>query len=167
MERLLSHPPNAWSSTQLAKTAYEEFGETEELMESSLRSLRSWIAQSPHLHSIRQDDHILKQFLRGCKFSLERTKEKLDNFHAVKGSLPEWFDNWDPKAPGVQDLLSSGAYLPLPGYDRKGRFVILCSYGKINPNKVRTEDLFKASSMVKLGHGGQRTILHSRICYGQ
>ena len=35
---------------------------------------------------------ILKQFLRGCKFSLERSKEKLDNFHLVKGALPEWFD---------------------------------------------------------------------------
>ena len=34
----------------------------------------------------------MKQFLRGCKFSLERSKEKLDNFHLVKGALPEWFD---------------------------------------------------------------------------
>ena len=34
---------------------------------------------------------------RGCKFSLERTKEKLDNFHAIKTSMPEWFDKWVPR----------------------------------------------------------------------
>ena len=88
---------------------------------------------------------ILKQFLRGCKFSLERSKEKLDNFHLVKGALPEWFDRlqklyfevkdnnviclaiakmyphrakrWDPSEPGVAELLKQGVYLPLPGYD--------------------------------------------------
>ena len=130
---------------------------------------------------------ILKQFLRGCKFSLERSKEKLDNFHLVKGALPEWFDRsekwpffqnvslsgkrWDPSEPGVAELLKQGVYLPLPGYDDQvgtekiifplqrsaskyfeswvwfllgmlnfsfqGRFVVLCSFGKINPSKAR------------------------------
>ena len=31
-------------------------------------------------------------------------QEKLDNFHAVKGELPEWFDNWDPNLPLAQVL---------------------------------------------------------------
>ena len=56
----------------------------------------SWFNTSSH-----GNFQILKQFLRGCKFSLERSKEKLDNFHLVKGALPEWFDrllrvNWLP-----------------------------------------------------------------------
>ena len=41
-------------------------------------------------------------FLRGCKFSLERTKEKLDFHHAVRGGLPSWFADWDPRLPAVQ-----------------------------------------------------------------
>merc|ERR1719295_2186916 len=69
-----------------------------------MKDLRAWMAKSPHLHSIQQDDVVLKTFLRGCKFSMERTKEKLDNFHAVKGELPEWFDNWDPNLPLAQVL---------------------------------------------------------------
>ena len=99
---------------------------------------------------------ILKQFLRGCKFSLERSKEKLDNFHLVKGALPEWFDRsgkrpdlchkgclskmhphlakrWDPSEPGVAELLKQGVYLPLPGYDDQVRkekiiFNYKCTY---------------------------------------
>jgi len=145
MEKLST--PNTWSKEAL-RAAANDFGETEEKMESSLANLRQWIDQSPHLKNIRQDDQILKQFLRGCKFSLERSKEKLDNFHLVKGALPEWFDRWDPSEPGVAELLKQGVYLPLPGYDDQGRFVVLCSFGKINPSKVRSEDLVKASNMI-------------------
>jgi len=141
-------PVNVWSKEDLRDAANKDFGETEDKMASSLANLREWIAQSPHLRNIRQDDQILKQFLRGCKFSLERSKEKLDNFHLVKGALPEWFDRWDPSEPGVAELLKQGVYIPLPGYDDQGRFVILCSFGKINPAKVRSEDLMRASNMV-------------------
>ena len=34
--------------------------------------------------------------------SLDLSQEKLDNFHAVKGECPEWFDNWDPNLPLAQ-----------------------------------------------------------------
>ena len=136
---------------------------------------------------------ILKQFLRGCKFSLERSKEKLDNFHLVKGALPEWFDR-SAKCPDLCDtcclplrkcILSGKKVGPLwtwssriikarslftsarlwrPGengekhffsvtniytlfnpfsviignikFSFQGRFVVLCSFGKINPSKV-------------------------------
>merc|ERR1711962_1616944 len=90
-------------------------------MDSCLANLRQWISQSPHLHSMRQDD---------------------------QGSLPEWYSDWDPELPGVADLLTAGVFLPLPGYDRKGCFVILCRFGRISPDRVRTEDLLKTSNMV-------------------
>ena len=83
---------NALSQKELLESAKKQFGETPELLESSLKDLRKWLSKSPHLHSIQQDEKTLKMFLRGCKFSLERTKEKLDNFHAIKTSSPEWFD---------------------------------------------------------------------------
>jgi hypothetical protein len=41
------------------------------------------------------DDKFLLYFLRGCKFSIERTKEKLDFFNSVRAALPDWFGNWD------------------------------------------------------------------------
>merc|ERR1719334_528556 len=127
---------------ELEKAAKEQWGETPALLSSSIADLQTWIAKSPHLHSIQQNDKFLKTFLRGCKFSLERTKEKLDNLHAMKGSLPEWFGNWDPKEPAVQEVLNSGVLLPLPGYDRQNRLVILSQPGKINPGKVNFDGVF-------------------------
>ena len=139
---------NAFSDKELKDSAKSQFGETPELLESSLEDLRKWISKSPHLQGIQQDDKTLKMFLRGCKFSLERTKEKIDTFHSVKGSLPEWFDDWNPFNPVMQEFLKSGVYLPLPGYDKKGRCVVLCQVEKINAAKVTLNDILKAVNMV-------------------
>jgi len=54
------------------------------------------------------DDDYLLVFLRGCKFSLERTKEKLDMYFSCKTACPEWYDNWDVKSDLVQYLLDTG-----------------------------------------------------------
>jgi hypothetical protein len=35
-------------------------------------------------------------FLRGGKYSLERAKEKLDNYLTVKTAIPEFFNDRDP-----------------------------------------------------------------------
>ena len=96
---------NTLDDEELKDSANLQFGETPELLESSLQELHSWISKSPHLQDIQQDDKILKMFLRGCKLSLERTKEKLDMYHSAKGFLPEWFDNWNPFDPVLQSQL--------------------------------------------------------------
>ena len=139
---------NAFNKQDLLKAAEEEFGETPELLSSSLTSIREWLFKSPHLHSIRTDDEFLTSFLRGCKFSLERTKEKLDNFHAVKTCIPEWFANWDPFDSAIQEILDAGICLPLPGYDKEGRCVILNLPGNVNPSKMKLDDLMRATIMV-------------------
>jgi len=139
---------NRWSDESLGEAAAEEFGENPALLTSSLLSLKAWISQSPHLTHACTEEPFLATFLRGCKFSLERTKEKLDNFHAIKTSLPEWFDNWDPKDPAVQEILSAGIFLPLPGFDRQGRLVTLSRSGKVVPSKMKLDDLIRTSMMV-------------------
>lgn len=53
------------------------------------------------------DDQWILAFLRGCKFSLERTKEKIDAYYTIKSALPEFFKNRDPMAPVAQDILNA------------------------------------------------------------
>ena len=48
-------------------------------------------------------------YLRGCKFSLERTKEKIDMYNTCRAACPEWFGNMDPEDPVVQELLKKGS----------------------------------------------------------
>ena len=132
-DRIFNKNLNSWSKQDLAKVAKEEFGETPELLASSLQEIKAWIVETPHLHSINQEDKSLTGFLRGCKFNIEKTKKKLDaNFNfAALSSTPEWYDNWDPLDPAMQEILNSGMLLPLPGYDKHGRLIILVRIAKV------------------------------------
>ena len=139
---------NQWTDEELAKAAKEDIGEDPARLPADLTAIKTWIAKSPHLHSIKQDDGFLTMFLRGCKFSLERTKEKLDFHFSVRGSLPSWFDGWDPRKPELKHIIKAGVVIPLPGYDRHGRKVIVMRGGKSDPNTMKKDDEFKASMMM-------------------
>ena len=54
------------------------------------------------------DDAQLLKFLRGCKFSLERTKEKLDLYNACRANVPNWFSCWDVESSLFQKFLGWG-----------------------------------------------------------
>lgn len=136
-----------WSTEELARAAREDLGEVEGRLEQDLEDIRAWISKSPHLQNIRTDDECLTMFLRGCKFSLERTKEKLDFHFSVRGSLPEWYSDWDPRQENIARLIRAGIYLPLQ-YDKHGRRVILMRNGQQDPATMKVEDSFKASSMI-------------------
>ena len=47
-------------------------------------------------------------YLRGCKYSLEKTKLKLDMWHTVRTHCPDMFDNWSFKDPKLRELISAG-----------------------------------------------------------
>lgn len=79
-------------SAELRHIAETELNEVEERLPEDLQALRDWLAKQPHLKA-RQDDQFLVAFLRGCKFSLEKTKSKLDHFFTIKTMMPELFAN--------------------------------------------------------------------------
>lgn len=79
-------------SAELALKAQEELGEVPDRIPEDIEALRTWISKQPHLKA-RQDAQFLVAFLRGCKYSLEKTKLKLDNFYAMRGAVPELYKN--------------------------------------------------------------------------
>ena len=96
--------------------------------------------------SISDEAHLLK-FLRGCKFSLERTKEKIDFYSACQANAPAWFSSWDMESPTFQKFLDWGFFLPLPGFDKHGRQVILLRSGQIVPAKTNIEEWLTVSKV--------------------
>ena len=54
------------------------------------------------------DDVFVTLFLRGCKYSLERTKEKVDMYFTMKAAVPEWFSNMDPEDPVMEEMANLG-----------------------------------------------------------
>lgn len=66
----------------------------------------AYCVQLPHCQFL--DDQFILTYLRGCKFSLEKTKEKLDMYYTMRTLLPEYFKNRDPLQPEIQKILKMG-----------------------------------------------------------
>ena len=77
-------------SDALQKVAIEQLNELPERIPADLEALKTWIKQQPHIKA-RTDDQFLLGFLRGCKFSLEKTKSKLDKYYTLRTKYPDLF----------------------------------------------------------------------------
>lgn len=59
------------------------------------------------LHNVAEDRSILA-FARGCKYSIEKTKRKIESMLTMRAALPEFFTGCDPYLPELQALLKAG-----------------------------------------------------------
>ena len=72
----------------------------------SLRQLRSWLVNQPHLSAMeKRNDKFLLRFLRSQKFDVPRTEKVLEKYMAMRTENPEWFIQLDPKAPELVKLV--------------------------------------------------------------
>ncbi|EAT39957.1 AAEL008278-PA [Aedes aegypti] len=133
---------------ELSEKAKNELNEVPARIPEDLAALKAWLAKQPHLNP-RTDDQFLVNFLRGCKYSLEKTKEKLDNYYTVKSAIPEFFDNRDPANAKIQENAMLGVNLPLPhtmGPD--GPRIVLVRMGAYDPSKYSIVDIMKVCYMI-------------------
>ncbi|XP_013105393.2 clavesin-2 [Stomoxys calcitrans] len=98
---------------ELQKIANEELGEVATRISEDLNALREWIKHQPHLKP-RQDDQFLIQFLRGCKYSLEKAKDKLDLHFSLKTKYPEMLNVTNVDEPKFREVHNLGCFLELP-----------------------------------------------------
>ncbi|XP_035899059.1 uncharacterized protein LOC118506264 [Anopheles stephensi] len=135
-------------SAALAKKAADELFEKPERIDEDLAALRAWLAKSPHIKS-RNDDQFLTMFLRGCKHSLERAKEKLDMYYTVRTALPELMRNRDPEEGKMMELIKLGVAVPLPNtVTPDGPRIILVRPGTYDPSKYTIQDVFRYNTMM-------------------
>ncbi|XP_076029000.1 retinol-binding protein pinta-like isoform X1 [Oratosquilla oratoria] len=134
-------------SPELLDQACRELGESPSRRQDDIEAIRQWLLKQPHI-TARLDDWTILRFLRGCKFSLERTKEKLDMFYTCRTAVPEWFKNRDPLDPKTKQILDLGVFLPLPNYDNLGRRVVIIRSGRSNPKLQSIDEVFKATHLI-------------------
>ncbi|XP_050699348.1 retinol-binding protein pinta-like [Eriocheir sinensis] len=134
-------------SPEVERVAREELGEDPVSRENDIETVRQWLVRQPGLNA-RTDRTTILRYLRGCKFSLEKTKTKMEVYYTSKGANPDMFQGRDPLDPNLRSIIKLGLMVPLPGYDAQGRKVIFGRLGGWDPSKQRPEDLFKAAGML-------------------
>lgn len=132
-------------SSELQAISKAELNEIPERVEADVDHLRQWISHQPHLRA-KTDDQWLLSMLRGCKFSLQKAKEKIDSYYTMRTSVPEYFFNRDPYLPEIQKILKLGLYLPLESYN--GPRIFLHRTSNTDPQEIQFHNLMKVALMV-------------------
>jgi hypothetical protein len=82
---------------------YKLFEKTELTVNEDAVIIKEWLETQPHLPEIL-DDVRIKYFLLRNKFSIEKTKQKIDMYYTVRSLIPDFFDNMNPKSSIMQDV---------------------------------------------------------------
>jgi len=134
-------------NSSLQAIAKDQLFEEPDKIQESLEILKEWIKKSPHLR-VRTNDQFLIVFLRGCKYSMERAKQKLDMFYTTRTHIPELFRNRDPLNPITLNIIKLGGILPLepehPGAPR----MLLFRGGCTDPHLYPMNEVMKVSCML-------------------
>ncbi len=72
----------------MQQIAISELSEVPNRIDADLAVFRDWIKKSPHLRA-PSDDQVLVSYLRGCKYSLEKAKQKFDLHYTLQTLLPD------------------------------------------------------------------------------
>jgi hypothetical protein len=91
-------------SPELLEYAKKELGEEPRRRADDVRAIREWLKKQPHINA-DPDDQMIITFLRGCKFRLEKTKQKLDMYYTMRSMCPELLGNRDLRADAMKECV--------------------------------------------------------------
>lgn len=127
--------------------AIENLNETDENRDVCLEDIRSWLREEVPWINARTEDKYLLPFLRGCKFDLPKTKQKIINFYTMKKERPQWFTNRNPVLPQLQELIKLGIFVPLKELHNNKLVIIVRTAGH-DPKTHTWDDVIKAGKMI-------------------
>ncbi|XP_069965217.1 alpha-tocopherol transfer protein-like [Bactrocera oleae] len=128
-------------SEHLQEVAIKKLNERPERLAEDLEALKTWAIKEPHLN-VRLDDQWLVALLRGCKFSLEKAKSKLDWYYTLKTKYPDYYTVQNPDVPNLRELVKYGVGLSLPiPLNETGPRIIFIRVGIYPIDKYKLKDI--------------------------
>ncbi|XP_055856044.1 clavesin-2-like [Episyrphus balteatus] len=149
-ENLESIMPNIRPiSEKLQQKAIDELHEVPLRLDEDIASLRTWIEKQPHLKS-RTDDQFLVTFLRGCKFSLEKAKDKIDKYYTLRTNYESALTCRNVDDPRVQDVFGLGITTLLPNpLGEDGPRILVLRLGAYAADKFQLTEIMRASTALQ------------------
>jgi hypothetical protein len=130
--------------TTLKKVAESELHESPKTRKRTLRELRDWLKNQPHISGARTDNSFLLRFLRLKKFDMADTIKVLDKYLRMRTQNPGWFANLDIREAKLNQLISDGYCFVLPQRDSKGRRVIYSKASAMDASLFTASDVMRA-----------------------
>lgn len=98
---------------------FKMFNKSKEEVEKDVNIILEWFKTQPHLPEIMSnflmlfiflslsfyfflDKAKIANFLLLNKFSIEKTKQKIDNYYTIRSKIPDVYDDCNPKLPHMQ-----------------------------------------------------------------
>ncbi|KAF5293982.1 hypothetical protein FQR65_LT10953 [Abscondita terminalis] len=133
-------------SNEIQIMAKNELYEVPEQVEQDITYIRGWLLKQPHICA-RTDDYSILTFLRACKFSLEKTKNKLELVYTIRSAFSDTFENRDPLDYKIQYFFKNN-FLALLPRTSTGPILVLFSIGNANPDDVSVYDGIKIGTVI-------------------
>ncbi|XP_066157989.1 retinol-binding protein pinta-like [Euwallacea fornicatus] len=113
---------------QVYKQIEKELGKTQADIDNDIKIIKEWLKTQPHLPEI-PEDRIIESFILFNKFSIERTKQKLDMYYTIRSAIPELFDK-HPCSPEMIQQAKVCLIVPLPKLANDQRRVIYSKFSQ-------------------------------------
>ncbi|XP_072747414.1 alpha-tocopherol transfer protein-like isoform X2 [Anoplolepis gracilipes] len=111
-----------------------------EITDELLKSLQKW-ADDQDLPKIPKEQ--LALFAHSCYFDLASTKQCMDAYYRMRSTIPEFFNDRDPKREYLQRSLKVLDFIPLPKPDRNGSRIIFHRLADSRPSQYMFNDGIK------------------------
>ncbi|KAJ8913655.1 hypothetical protein NQ315_007372 [Exocentrus adspersus] len=96
------------------KVVRESFGKSDKDVLVDIGIIKEWLKTQPHLPET-PSDNVIEMFLVTNKFSIERTKQRLDMYYTIRTLIPEIYQNSNPRLPEMRNITEKmGLFVPLP-----------------------------------------------------